>query len=96
MTLLDVQTSNLQSTLAEYGILGLLVFVLGYFAWNSYRKLIDRNDALEAKVDALQTEVRELLVEERDRMGKIVEENTKAINELRHIIVNALLVQSTE
>jgi hypothetical protein len=96
MLLLNTQPSTIQSVLMEYGILGLLVFVLGYFAWNSYRKLVDRNDALEAKVDALQTEVRELLVEERDRMGKIVEENTKAINELRHIIVNALLVQSTE
>lgn len=89
-------TYSIQTELFQYGILGMVAFVLGYFAWISYRKLIDRNDNLEKKVDNLQTEVRALLVEERDRMSKIVEENTKAINELRQIIVNALLNQSAD
>jgi len=75
----------------QYGVLGIVAFVLGYFAWTSYKKLVDRNDNLEKKVDALQLEVRTLLVEERDRMSKIIEENTKAITELRQIIVSALL-----
>ena len=91
MTILEINATALQQALTEYGVLGILVFALGYFAWVSYKKLVDRNDALEEKVDALQVEVRQLLVEERDRMSRIVEENTKAINELRQIIVTALI-----
>lgn len=94
MIFLDINSAAIQQALTEYGVLGILVLVLGYFAWNSYKKLVDRNDALEKKVDLLQVEVRQLLVEERDKMSKIVEENTKAINELRQIIVTALITPS--
>lgn len=91
MTFLQINPYPFQAAFLQYGILGIVAFVLGYFAWTSYKKLVDRNDNLEKKVDALQLEVRALLVEERDRMSKIIEENTKAITELRHIIVSALL-----
>lgn len=93
---LQVNTYPIQTEVFQYGILGIVAFLLGYFAWTSYRKLVERNDALELKVDNLQDEVRQLLVEERDRMSKIIEENTKAITELRQIIVSALLKQPIE
>ena len=96
MRLLQINTYPIQIEAFQYGILGIVAFVLGYFAWTSYKKLVDRNDALEKKIDDLQTEVRTLLVEERDRMSKIIEENTKAITELRQIIVAALLKQPIE
>lgn len=96
MRLLQINTYPIQTEAFQYGILGIVAFVLGYFAWTSYRKLVERNDALELKVDNLQDEVRQLLVEERDRMSKIIEENTKAITELRQIIVSALLKQPIE
>lgn len=96
MRLLQISTYPIQIEAFQYGILGIVAFVLGYFAWTSYKKLVDRNDALEKKIDDLQTEVRTLLVEERDRMSKIIEENTKAITELRQIIVAALLKQPIE
>jgi len=91
MKLLELNPYPFQTVFLQYGVLGIVAFVLGYFAWTSYKKLVDRNDNLERKVDALQLEVRELLVEERDRMSRIIEENTKAITELRNIIVSALL-----
>ena len=91
MNLLQVNSYSVEAEFLQYGVLGIIAFVLGYFAWSSYKKLVERNDALEKKVDNLQDEVRQLLVDERDRMGKIVEENTKAINELRQIIVTALI-----
>ena len=96
MTTLQINPYTFQTEILQYGVLGVVAFLLGYFAWNSYKKLVDRNDALEKKVDNLQTEVRQLLVEERDRMSKIIEENTKAITELRHIIVSALLNNTVE
>ena len=92
MTLLqNVYTPQIQTQLLQYGVLGLVAFLLGYFAWVSYKRLLDKNDALEKKVDALQEEMTELLIEERDRMAKIIEDNTRAINDLRSIVVNTLL-----
>jgi len=96
MTFLQLNPYTFQTEILQYGILGIVAFLLGYFAWTSYKKLVDRNDTLEKKVDNLQIEVRQLLVEERDRMSKIIEENTKAITELRQIIVAALLKQPME
>ena len=96
MTLLQLNETAIQSTVLQYGILGIVAILLGYFAWNSYDRLLKRNDALEKKVDALQEEMTGLLIEERDRMGKIVEENTRAINDLRAIIVNTLLQLKNE
>ena len=91
MLLLQINPQTIQSQVAEYGILGLLAFLLGYFAWSSYKRLVEKNDALEKKVDALQEEMNSLLVEERDKMAKIIEDNTRAINDLRSIVVNTLL-----
>ena len=96
MNLLQINPYTIQATVLQYGILGIVAILLGYFAWSSYKRLIDRNDALEKKVDALQDEMTGLLLEERDRMGKIVEENTRAINDLRAIIVNTLIQNNRE
>ena len=93
---LQINPYTIQTTVLQYGILGIVAVLLGYFAWSSYKRLIDRNDALEKKVDALQDEMTGLLLEERDRMGKIVEENTRAINDLRAIIVNTLIQNKRE
>jgi predicted RNA-binding protein YlqC (UPF0109 family) len=91
--LLQVPTSAINLELMQYGVLGLAALLLGYFAWTSYKRLIDKNDKLEEKVEELQYRMNELLIEERDRMGKIIEENTRAIHDLRQIIVTTLLQQ---
>ena len=96
MTLLQIDPNSIQPTFMQYGVLGIVSFVLGYFAWHSYKRILDRNDALEKKVDALQEEMTGLLIEERDRMAKIVEENTRAINDLRSLVVNTLLQMKHE
>ena len=89
--ILQINQPAVQNSLLQYGILGIVALVLGYFAWDSYKRLVERNDALEIKVDALQAEMTSLLIEERDRMSKIIEENTRAINDLRSIVVSTLL-----
>lgn len=94
--LLELDVASIQSHLMEFGILGIVSFVLGYFAWHSYKRILDRNDALEAKVDHLQNEMTRLLIEERDRMSNIIAENTKAIHDLRTIIINTLIQKERE
>lgn len=94
--LLQIDPSSIQPTFMQYGVLGIVSFVLGYFAWHSYKRILDRNDALEAKVDRMQDEMTKLLIDERDRMSEIIAENTKAIHDLRTIIINSLIQKDDE
>jgi len=94
--LLQIDATSLQTHFMEFGILGVISFLLGYFAWHSYKRLADRNDALELKVDKMQTEMTRLLIDERDRMSEIIAENTKAIHDLRSIIINSLIKTDNE
>lgn len=94
--LLQIDPNTIQPTFMQYGVLGIVSFVLGYFAWHSYKRILDRNDALEAKVDRMQDEMTKLLIDERDRMSEIIAENTKAIHDLRTIIINSLIQKDDE
>jgi F0F1-type ATP synthase membrane subunit b/b' len=102
MQFLQVSQLNLPSIATQYGILGIMVFLLGYFAWSTYqqtvrknekeyRRLIEKNDMLEGEVDRLREEMMKLIVEERDRMSNLVKANTEAINELRRTITDFML-----
>jgi len=75
-----------QSHLMEYGILGFVAFILGYFAWIQYKRLVKKNDDLEVKIDKLQTQMMGLLVEERDRLAQLIRDNTAALQELQKTI----------
>jgi hypothetical protein len=80
-------TGMLTSEFLQYGILGVVALILGYFAYSQWQRLEKKNQDLEKKVDRLQSEMIELMSEERDRMANLVSENTKAIQELSRIIL---------
>jgi hypothetical protein len=84
---MDQTLQDAPQHLLEYGVLGILVFVLGYFAWSSYKKLERKNEELEKKIDLLQNEMMSILVDERDRMAELVQKNTAAVTELSRIIL---------
>lgn len=96
MELLQAATSlsNVESVAFQYGILGILAFSLSFFAWNQFKRLTEKNDKLEEKVDRLQEEMMSMLMEEKEKLSSLVEENTKALNELRNTIVQYLLNNS--
>lgn len=77
--------------LFEYGILGILVLLLGWIMWNSYKRILEKNDELEKKVDTLQQEMISIVSDERDRMATLVQKNTEAINELSKIILQYMV-----
>jgi flagellar motility protein MotE (MotC chaperone) len=92
MMLLQILNDNtIQSNLMQYGILGLLAFLLGYFAWMQYQRLVAKNDALEQKVDRMQEEMMQLLVEERDRLADLIKENTEVLNSLQKTIFTYMI-----
>jgi len=82
-----MEPNQLSTFSMEYGVLGVLALLLGYFAWSSYKKLEKKNDELEKKIDSLQGEMLSLLTNERDRMADLVQRNTSAITELSRIIL---------
>jgi hypothetical protein len=82
----QINDSFVQSHLMEYGILGFIAFILGYFAWIQYKRLVKKNDDLEVKIDRLQDEMMGLLVEERDRLAQLIRDNTSALQELQKTI----------
>jgi hypothetical protein len=82
----QINDSFVQSHLMEYGILGFVAFILGYFAWTQYKRLVKKNDDLEIKIDRLQTQMMGLLVEERDRLAQLIRDNTAALQELQKTI----------
>ena len=86
-----VDTTSIQFGLMQYGILGILAFILGYFAWQQYLRLVKKNDELEAKVDRLQEDMMKLLVEERDRLDVLIRDNTAALQELQKMIYNYMV-----
>ena len=84
MTILQatVDSSSIGSAFMQYGILGVLAFLLGYFAWQQYLRLVKKNDQLEEKIDKLQEQMMKILVEERDRLDTLIRDNTAALQEL--------------
>jgi predicted PurR-regulated permease PerM len=92
MTLLQVvETTGIKEYFLQYGVLGLLAFLLGYFAWTQYQRLVKKNDELESKVDKLQDEMMQLLIEERDRLAELIKENTQALKDLQNTILTYMV-----
>ena len=75
----------------QYGVLGIVAFVLAYVTLSQYKRLLKKNDALEVKVDKLQAEMVTLLVEERDRLADLIKENTAALQELQKTILHYMV-----
>jgi len=91
-----VATTSTKDYLLQYGVLGLVAFILGYFAWMQYQRLVKKNDELEEKVDKLQEQMMILLIEERDRLSELIRENTQALAELQKTILKYIVKGSKD
>ena len=88
MTILQaaVDSASVGSAFMQYGILGVLAFLLGYFAWQQFLRLVKKNEQLEDKIDKLQEQMLKIIVEERDRLDTLIRDNTAALSELQKTI----------
>lgn len=80
----------------QYGVLGIVAFTLAYVTLSQYKRLLKKNDALEAKVDKLQEEMLTLLAEERDRLAELIKENTQALQELQRTILQFMVTNNRD
>lgn len=72
--------------LAEYGVLGLLTLGLGFVVWWLLRRQLKGEEQLRIQVTSLQDDLGRYVREDRDRLGKAIDDNTRALNELRSSI----------
>jgi hypothetical protein len=92
-SLVPTNTEGIQNYVLQYGILGVITVVLAYVAFQQYQKLVERNEMLEERIDRVQQEMNDLLIEERDRMSKLIQDNTQALNELQKTILNFMIAE---
>lgn len=81
----------IQDYAIQYGVLGIVAFILAYVTLSQYKRLLKKNDALEVKVDKLQEEMVTLLQEERDRLADLIKENTAALQDLQKTILQYMV-----
>jgi hypothetical protein len=92
MTILQaVHNSAVEDSFLQYGVVGVLALLLGYFAWNQYTRLVKKNDELEKKVDTLQEEMMSLIVEQKDQLVDLVRANTEALRDLQKLVLEYVI-----
>ena len=83
--------STVEGSFLQYGVVGVLALILGYFAWNQYNRLVIKNDNLEKKIDALQEEMMSLIVEQKDQLVDLVRANTEALRDLQKLVLEYVI-----
>ena len=74
-------------TLTQYGALGVITLGLGAALWFLLKRQIASEDRLKAQVDELQKEMNDYMRNDQNQLKSAIENNTKALQELRDIIV---------
>jgi uncharacterized membrane-anchored protein YhcB (DUF1043 family) len=82
---------SVQNLPMQYGVIGLVAVILGYFAWNQYTRLLKKNEELEEKVDHLQNEMMGLIIEQKDQLVELVNSNTEALKDLHKLVLEFVI-----
>jgi hypothetical protein len=73
-------------TLTQYGALGVIVLGLGAVLWFMLRRQLASEDALKKKVDDLQKELNDYVINDSRKTVEAINNNTKALESLKDII----------
>jgi hypothetical protein len=87
MLLLQVESFGVFETLTQYGALGVITLALGAALWFLLKRQIASEDRLKAKVDELQKEINDYIRNDQNQIKSTIENNTKALQELRELIL---------
>lgn len=91
MILQVVNTNVIENISMQYGVIGMVALLLGYFAWNQYTRLLKKNQDLEEKVDRLQDEMMNLIIEQKDQLVELVHSNTEALKDLHKLVLEFVI-----
>lgn len=74
-------------TLTQYGALGVITLGLGAALWFLLKRQIASEDRLKKQVEDLQKDMNDYMRNDQAQMKSALENNTRALQELRDIIV---------
>lgn len=86
MILLQTQFETFTG-LTQYGALGIMTLGLGFVVWYLLKRQLESEDRLRNKVDELQKEINDYIRIDQNNVTETIENNTKAINDLRDLII---------
>lgn len=87
MLLLQVESFGVFETLTQYGALGVITLALGAALWFLLKRQIASEDRLKGKVDELQKEINDYIRNDQNQIKNTIENNTKALQELRELLL---------
>jgi hypothetical protein len=90
MTLLQAQFGIFE-TLTQYGALGVITLGLGAALWFLLKRQIASEDRLKNRVDELEKELKDYIRNDRDQLKSVVENNTKAVENFKDILLTKKL-----
>jgi hypothetical protein len=80
------QSFGVFETLTQYGALGVITLALGYALYYLLKRQIASEDKLKAELEELRKEMNTYLRNDNSSMKSTIENNTKAINDLKDMI----------
>ena len=87
MIFLQVESFGVFETLTQYGALGVVVLALGAALWFLLKRQIASEDRLKTKVEELQKEINDYIRQDQNKIKETIDNNTKALENLRDIII---------
>lgn len=75
--------------LTQYGVLGVVSIGLGAALWYLLKRQIASEDRLKQRVDELQRELNDYIRNDQSMLKSTVENNTKALQELRDLVLRS-------
>lgn len=85
--ILQAQSFGIFETLTQYGALGVITLGLGAALWFLLKRQIASEDKLKSQVDSLQKEMTDYIRNDQNQIKQTVDNNTKALSDLRDIII---------
>ena len=82
-----VESFGVFETLSQYGALGVITLALGAALWFLLKRQIASEDKLKAQVNELQKEMNDYIRTDAMGLKNSLDNNTKALEELRNIIL---------
>lgn len=87
MILLQAESFGVFETLTQYGALGVITLGLGAALWFLLKRQIAAEDKLKEQVDALQKEMNDYIRNDGANMKNSLDNNTKALQDLKDTIM---------
>lgn len=86
---LQVESFGVFETLTQYGALGVITLGLGAALWFLLKRQIASEDKLKTRVDELQKELNDYIRNDAANMKAVLDNNTKALQDLKDIIMRS-------